>query len=227
VDSDGDANSRAVMAHPAAVPGGEAWMGGYYGLEILLDPHDAGSGGRFGAALGAIWGHPDLTEAPGLVPVGSKPFLESEAHAPADRYGLARPGGRGDVVCRTTAFVELTDDGEPAGSCDSVSLLLPLGALDRIIDTDELYTMVDTGELPTRGNGPVSQLRRSFDEWMTTIGSAVFDAVEFRVAAIGFEADDHLDDSWWAGAPAVIGADRPVTYLVPGDTGLSVFPATW
>ena len=194
---------RAVVTTQRFTPA-EVWHGGSYDLGIELGPHDDV---RLAQALGVVWTildgcyeHRDREphEQP-RVEVGTLP-LDTTLH------GFARIAALTPIACRTQVL--RFDEGT-----DWIYVSLPIGGLERVLDV---------GAFPFADDVDPSW-RFMLDDWLCMLASAVFEAVPFDLALVGWDGGTPEDaDAFRAsGVPA----KRGVGYLVGDVDALRWFPA--
>jgi hypothetical protein len=182
----------------------EVWHGGSYDLGIELGPHDDV---RLGQALAVVWSildgcyehrNREPHEQP-RVEVGTLSF-ETTLH------GFARIAALPPIACCT--HVLRFDDGT-----DWIYVSLPIGGLARVLNI---------GAFPF-ADGVDPSWRYVLDEWLCVLAQAVFEAVPFGLALVGWDGGEPDDaDAFRAlGVPA----KRTVGYLVGEVDGLRWFPA--
>ncbi|MCX4539194.1 hypothetical protein [Streptomyces sp. NBC_01565] len=180
------------------------WHGGFYELAIEVGPRDDA---RLQRALTAVWSaadvqgcYGDMRRAPGQQEsVGcTVESLTEFGHV----LGQVRlPTGQ-IVACGCMTIREEGDD-----PVDWLDFYLPIGALDEAgfdIERAQSY------------RSPV------LDDWLAAIGTAVFHAVDFHAAFIGFETSGCSDAATLGGE---LPESRRIGYLLPVAGELRYGPA--
>jgi hypothetical protein len=201
------------VTDPAAFTVADNWTGGFYELGIELG---ASEDARLQRALDALWAaagiegcSPSRAAEPGDQPELPRTLasLELTGHL----LGRIAVPGLGRMVCGAVVIRDL--DGT-----HWLGLYLPLGALSLL----ELRV----GAFPFGPDGDERSLawRRPLDDWLAGIAAAVFRAVPFTMATVGFEC---LAEPSAADLDGRVPATRPAGLLLPdGAGGLSYHPAT-
>jgi hypothetical protein len=175
------------------------WNGGFYELDIQLGPQ---SEERVQRALEALWANPRL----------EGPYLDRDRE-PADQKVVDPRGGISEVLSGIAALpdgagvlcssiVVLLDDGY------ELSLCIPVNALAVAWPQIGDFPFVGGRSSPADGGSEARRPLRAprvpedddrawqepLEEWLAGFGRAVFDAVPFPVALIGFEGGLLSDD---------------------------------
>lgn len=189
----------------------ENWHGGFYELAIeLADDSDE----RLQRALSALWstagiegcyhGRPgtrdQFEDAPCTVAA-----LEQHGHLNAT---VRLPTGQ-RIVCGAIAM-------RAAGETDWLDFYLPVQALTRADRRVGAFPFVPDSDLSA------FDWRRSIDDWLADIATAIFQATPFRLAMIGHEVSGSTDAAALGGN---VPEQRFVSYLLPHGGGLDYSPA--
>lgn len=177
----------------------DAWAGGFYELALEVGPR---SDDRLGAALSALWGHPDLdgcyldrVREPGDQPRIPPNRLEDGSHL----LGIARLPNGSRVTCGTCLIREVNDGP------DWLDFYLPMGSL---------AAAYPCGGFPFGTEAECSRpWRFEVEDWLAGIGQWVGRSASFRMGLIGFEVSGqaYAADIAAGGIPA----ERSVGYLWP------------
>jgi hypothetical protein len=168
--------------NPANVDDPTNWHGGFYELGIELGPRDDA---RLEKAVATLWRTAKATGPFGLSDDGtyqpadpSVSALEQYAHL----RGVVEAPHFGRIVVGALAV-------RFEGGDDWLSLYLPMGALGK--------ADASVGGYPFDAFETANIWRPPLDEWLASIGTAVYATVRFERAAIGYEAlgeeDSDLD----------------------------------
>ncbi|GAA3825857.1 hypothetical protein GCM10022226_53270 [Sphaerisporangium flaviroseum] len=199
------------MRDPTRFTESENWIGGFYELAIEIgDTSDE----RLQVALSALWRVAAIEGCYGRNDL--EPNEQDEV--PCTVSSLAEFGHlRGTVTLPTghrvvCGCLASRDDEGP----DWLDFYLPMGALTRV---DKRI-----GGFPFSENSGVASLtwRRSLDDWLASIGTSIFNEVQFRRGLIGFETDGNFETRQLDGATP---EERWMGYLIPTDGGLRLDPA--
>jgi hypothetical protein len=191
-----------IMPSATDVLDREAWHGGFYELAIEVGERDDN---RLQAAPDALW---DAAAIDGPYEVlwtltpRSRPIPRTVASLNAGHHlrGLVTlPDERACICC----VIAVRED---PGAVDWLDFCLPIGALG--------VTDPRIGGFPFGDEGGPSSLawRQPIDDWLASLGSAVYMAAPFRLGLIGFEASGSTDASEVGGQPP---SERYVGYLLP------------
>lgn len=189
----------------------ENWHGGFYELAIeLADESDE----RLQRILTALW-HAAGIEGCYRRRAGTRDQFEDApcTVAELDQRGhlhatVYLPTGQ-RIVCGAVAI-------RGGGGNDWLDFYLPMGALSR---ADRRV-----GAFPFVPDGARSALewRRTIDEWLAYIATAIFQAYPFRLALIGNETSGEIDA---ASLDGQVPEQRFVSYLLPHGGQLDYVPA--
>ena len=197
------------------------WSGGYYELDIDLGHH---SEERLQLALGALWADPRL----------EGPYLD-RTREPADQQVADPRGGVSNVL---SGIATLPDGARVL--CFSIAVWLDEGyELSLCVPVNALaVAWPQIGHFPFVGgrlspSEDVSQIpegddrawQEPLEEWLASFGKAIFDAVAFPAAVIGFEGG-LLDDEQQQRLIAELPEERSVGILKQEQDALAWYPAT-
>lgn len=202
----------------------DLWNGGFLEAAIVLGPRDdPDADARLVSALNAVWST-DVTFGPYLDRFGfgpdSTPLTSIDPGtidlvSPGHLYGWIKLPSDEWSVGGTCAIRE---DGFGGQALDWLDVYLPLGALAHQNERVGAYAFEHLEEC-SDWLAPISAL-------LGQIGCAVLNAIDGRMAFIGFEVSGTSEADSWTGA---VPSERSVGYVSDGDSGVAEYfpPTEW